>query len=177
VRDKDGISAAVAFLRLATDAALAGQSVLDRYDDLERAHGVHLTSQLSLHVPGAAEVMRRLRAAPPATLGGQPVDEHTDYAAPSAAGPPALGPRTPGLAPSGLPRSDVLSYRIGRDRVVIRPSGTEPKVKAYFEIVEPVPPGGLIAARMTAQRRLAPLREAVSALLTGLTTIAGQRQG
>src|SRR5512146_134893 len=135
VRDKDGISAAVAFLRLATDAALAGQSVLDRYDDLERAHGVHLTSQLSLPIPGAAEVMRRLRAAPPATLGGQPVDEHTDYAAPSAAGPPALGPRTPSLTPSSLPRSDVLSYRIGRDRVVIRPSGTEPKVKAYFEIV------------------------------------------
>jgi phosphomannomutase len=167
VRDKDGISAAVAFLRLAAEAALAGQSVLDRYDDLERAHGVHLTSQLSVRIPGTAEVMRRLRAAPPATLGGQPVDEHTDYAASAAA---------PGLPPSGLPPSDVLSYRIGRDRVVIRPSGTEPKVKAYFEIVEPVPPGGLIAARMTAQRRLAPLREAVSALFTGLTTITGQRQ-
>jgi phosphomannomutase len=173
VRDKDGISAAVAFLRLATDAALAGQSVLDRYDDLERAHGVHLTSQLSLPIPGATEVMRRLRAAPPATLGGQPVDEHTDYAAPAA----AAGPPSPGLTPSGLPLSDVLSFRIGRDRVVIRPSGTEPKVKAYFEIVEPVPPGGLIAARMTAQRRLAPLREAVSALLTGMTTIADQRHG
>jgi phosphomannomutase len=172
VRDKDGISAAVTFLRLATDAALAGQSVLDRYDDLERAHGVHLTSQLSLPIPGAAEVMRRLRAAPPATLGGQPVDERTDYDPPAAAGPPS-----PGLTPSGQPRSDVLSFRIGRDRVVIRPSGTEPKVKAYFEIVEPVPPGGLIAARMTAQRRLAPLREAVRALLTGMTTIAGQRPG
>jgi phosphomannomutase len=167
VRDKDGISAAVAFLRLAAEAALAGQSVLDRYDDLERAHGVHLTAQLSVRIPGIAEVMRGLRAAPPATLGGQPVDEHTDYAASAAA---------PGLRPSRLPPSDVLSYRIGRDRVVIRPSGTEPKVKAYFEIVEPVPPGGLIAARMTAQRRLAPLREAVSALLTGMTTINGQRR-
>lgn len=171
VRDKDGISAAVAFLRLATEAALAGQSVLDQYDDLERAHGVHLTSQLSLRIPGTAEVMRRLRAAPPATLGGQPVDQHTDYAAP----PPARA-AAPGLPPSGLPPADVLSYRIGRDRVVIRPSGTEPKVKAYFEIVEPVPAGGLIAARVTAQRRLAPLREAVSALLTGMTTITGQRQ-
>jgi len=172
VRDKDGISAAVAFLSLATDAALAGQSVLDRYDDLERAHGVHLTSQLSLRIPGTAEVMRLLRAAPPVTLGGQPVDDHTDYAAPAASGQPA-----PGLAPSGLPPSDVLSYRIGRDRVVIRPSGTEPKVKAYFEIVEPVLPGGLIAARMTAQRRLEPLREAVSALLTGMTSIAASTAG
>jgi phosphomannomutase len=169
VRDKDGISAAVAFLSLATDAARAGQSVLDRYDDLERAHGVHLTSQLSLPIPGTAEVMRRLRAAPPATLGGRRVDDHTDYAAPAGA--------AAGLPSSGLPPSDVLSFRIGRDRVVIRPSGTEPKVKAYFEIVEPVAPGGLIGARMTAQRRLAPLREAVSALLAGMTTIAGQRRG
>jgi phosphomannomutase len=166
VRDKDGISAAVAFLSLAAGAARDGQSVLDRYDDLERAHGVHLTSQLSLRIPGTAEVMRRLRAAPPATLDGRPVDGHTDYAAAASGGPS-----------SGLPPSDVLSYRIGRDRVVIRPSGTEPKVKAYFEIVEPVPPGGLIAARMTAQRRLRPLREAVGALLTGMTTITGQHGG
>jgi phosphomannomutase len=160
VRDKDGIGAAVAFLRLASDAARSGQSVLDRYDALERAHGVHLTSQLSLPIGGTAEVMRRLRAAPPATLGGRPVSGHTDYAEPG----------------TGLPASDVLSFRVEGDRVVIRPSGTEPKVKAYLEIVEPVAHGGLNAARMTAQRRLIPLREAVSALLTGVTTITGPRQ-
>jgi phosphomannomutase len=160
VRDKDGIGAAVAFLRLASDAARAGQSVLDRYDALEREHGVHLTSQLSLRISGTAEVMRLLRAAPPATLGGRPVSGHTDYAAPG----------------TGLPASDVLSFRIEGDRVVIRPSGTEPKIKAYLEIVEPVVRGGLNAARMTAQRRLIPLREAVSALLTGVTTIASPRQ-
>ena len=104
--------------------------------------------------------MRKLRADPPASLGGQQVDAFIDYAG---------GPAT------GLPPSDVLSFRLGRDRVVIRPSGTEPKVKAYFEIVEPVPPGGLIATRLRAQRRLAPLREAVSALLTGMSTIWGQQ--
>ena len=159
VRDKDGIGAAVTFLRLATEAAQAGRSVLDLYDALELEHGVHLTSQLSLSIAGIAEVMRMLRADPPASLGGQQVDAFTDYARDSA---------------TGLPPSDVLSFQLGRDRVVIRPSGTEPKVKAYFEIVEPVPPGGLIATRLRAQRRLAPLREAVSVLLTGMSTIWGQ---
>ena len=66
----------------------------------------------------------------------------------------------------------MLSFRLGGDRVVIRPSGTEPKVKAYFEIVEPVPPGGLIATRIIAERRLAPLREDVSALLTEMSARA-----
>ena len=159
MRDKDGISAAVTFLRLATDAASAGRSVLDLYDDLEREHGVHLTSQLSLTIPGTTEVMRRLRAAPPRTLGGQPVDAITDYADPG----------------TGLPRSDVLAFRAGHDRVVIRPSGTEPKVKSYLEIVEPVPPGGLTAARLAAQRRLHPLREAVSTLLAGMPSITDRR--
>ena len=100
--------------------------------------------------------MRQLRADPPASLGGRQVDACVDYAAGAA---------------TGLPPSDVLSFRLDRDRVVIRPSGTEPKVKAYFEIVEPVPPGGLIATRLIAQRRLAPLREAVSTLLTGMSAI------
>ena len=163
VRDKDGIGAAVAFLRLATEAAGEGRSILDLYDELESEHGVHLTSQLSLFIPGTAEVMRRLRAAPPATLGGQPVDACTDY---------VTGTLDP--AP-GLPPADALALRIGPDRVVIRPSGTEPKIKAYLEVVEAVPPGGLIAARLAAQRRLVPLREVVSDLLTGLATVTGQR--
>ena len=158
VRDKDGIGAAVTFLRLATEAARAGRSVLDLYDALEREHGVHLTAQLSLRIPGTGEVMRQLRASPPASLGGLPVDACTDYA------------RDP--EDTGLPPSEVLSFRLGRDRVVIRPSGTEPKVKAYFEIVEPVPPGGLIATRIIAERRLAPLRADVSALLTEMSARA-----
>jgi len=175
VRDKDGIGAAVAFLRLATGAARAGQSVLDLYDELEREHGVHLTSQLSLHVPGTAEVMRRLRTAPPASLGGQDVDASTDYGA--AGGYEGASPRGSTAPPGELPPSDVLSFRIGQDRVVIRPSGTEPKIKAYIEVVEPVPAGGLIAARLTAQRRLQPLRESVNAMLTGKPIITDHRRG
>ena len=73
VRDKDGIGAALAMLAVAAEAKAAGRSVLDRYDELERAHGVHLTSQVTLRTADQARVMRRLRADPPAELGGQPV--------------------------------------------------------------------------------------------------------
>ena len=85
VRDKDGIGAALAMLRLATEAKAAGRSVLDRYDELESAHGVHLTSQVTLRTTDQAQVMRRLRADPPAELGGRPVTELVDLAAGAAA--------------------------------------------------------------------------------------------
>jgi phosphomannomutase len=66
---------------------------------------------------------------------------------------------------TGLPPSDVLSYALPRARVVIRPSGTEPKIKAYLEVVEPAG-RDLAAARAAAGDRMAPLRLAVTALLT-----------
>ena len=69
VRDKDGIGAALAMLRLAAAAKAAGRSVAGAYDDLETAHGVHLTSQVTLRTPDQAQVMRSLRAAPPAAPG------------------------------------------------------------------------------------------------------------
>jgi phosphomannomutase len=64
-----------------------------------------------------------------------------------------------------LPSADVLSYQLLGARVVIRPSGTEPKIKAYLEIVEPVIGGRLEPARQSAAGRLGALREAVAALL------------
>ena len=73
VRDKDGFGAALAMLRLAEGAKSAGRSVLDFYDDLERAHGVHLTSQLTLRTTDQAQVMSRLRSAPPDAFDGEPV--------------------------------------------------------------------------------------------------------
>ena len=73
VRDKDGFSAALAMLGLAAQARAAGQSVLDRWDALETAHGVHLTAQLTLPTRAPGEIMAGLRAAPPAALGGSPV--------------------------------------------------------------------------------------------------------
>ena len=154
VRDKDGISAALAVLSLATTARTAGRSLLDRWDALEAAHGVHLTAQVTLHAPSPAGIMGRLRAAPPAALAGQPVTGSADLAA---------GAGTAGV--SGLPPADVLIYRLPGARVVIRPSGTEPKLKAYLEIVEPATARTLVAARAAAAARLAPLRTAVADLV------------
>jgi phosphomannomutase len=152
VRDKDGIGAALAMLVLATDAAAAGRSVLDRYDELETAHGVHLTSQVTLRTGDQAQVMSRLRTAPPDALGGEPVSGMVDLSA------------TEGAA---LPPADVLIFRLPGARVVLRPSGTEPKIKCYIEIVEPLAGRSLGTAREAAAGRLAPLRSALQALLEG----------
>jgi phosphomannomutase len=152
VRDKDGIGAALAMLALAAGAKAADRSVLDRYDALEIAHGVHLTSQVTLRTADQAQVMRRLRADPPAELGGQPVTDLVDL---------AVAPRP------GLPAADVLILRLPGARVVLRPSGTEPKIKCYIEIVEPLAGRPLPAARGSAAERLAPLRHALEAVLVG----------
>ena len=151
VRDKDGMSAALALLSLAATARAAGQSLLDRWDALEAAHGVHLTAQVTLPTRAPAQVMAGLRARPPARVADLPVTAVTDLAA----------------GASGLPPSDVLTYHLAGARVVIRPSGTEPKVKAYLEVVEPVVGGSLAVARSAAAGRLAPLRAAVAALVAG----------
>ncbi len=155
VRDKDGISAALALLGLATAALAAGESLLDRWDALEAAHGVHLQAQLTLSSATPGQIMARLRADPPGTLGGQPVRSVDDLAGGGA-----------------LPPSDVLRYHLDGARVVVRPSGTEPKLKAYLEVIEPVAagsaaPAGLAAARRSAAARMAPLRAAIHSLLTG----------
>jgi phosphomannomutase len=150
VRDKDGMSAALALLSLAATARAAGRSLLDRWDALETAHGVHLTAPVTLPTPSPAQVMARLRAHPPAALGGLPVTGTTDLAA----------------GADGLPPSDVLTYHLPGARVVIRPSGTEPKLKAYLEVVEPVGGGSLGDARAAATARLTPLRHAVATLVS-----------
>jgi phosphomannomutase len=151
VRDKDGIGAALAVLSLAARARSGGESLLEAYDALEIAHGVHLTEQLTVATTAPVHVMSRLRVAAPPELAGQPVLSTSDL--------------TGGTA--DLPSADVLSYRMRGARVVIRPSGTEPKIKAYLEVVEPVIAGRLTEARRAARARLDPLREAVRVLLDG----------
>ena len=151
VRDKDGMSAALALLSLAAAAHAAGQSLLDRWDALEAAHGVHLTAQVTLPTRAPAQVMSGLRARPPDTVADLPVAAITDLAE----------------GASGLPPADVLTYHLAGARVVIRPSGTEPKIKAYLEVVEPVADGSLATARAAASGRLTPLRSAVAALVAG----------
>lgn len=161
VKDKDGISAALAVLAMAAEAKAEGRSLPGLYDDLERQHGVHLTEQLSLRIPDTGAVMRRLRAATPRELGGQAVTGVTDYLQAADGARPAA---------TALPSSDVLSFSLAGARVVIRPSGTEPKIKSYLEVTQPVVAGGsgdpLETARNQARARLVPLRAAVADLLS-----------
>lgn len=149
VRDKDGLGAALAVLSLAARARSVGESLLETYDALELEHGVHLTEQLTVRTTAPVHVMSSLRAAAPSELAGQPVVSTSDL--------------TGGTA--DLPSADVLRYWLAGARVIIRPSGTEPKIKAYLEIVEPVIAGRLTEARRAAKARMEPLREAVRKLL------------
>jgi phosphomannomutase len=149
VRDKDGISAALAILALAAVARSVGESLQDAYDALEVQHGVHLTAQVSLHAVAVVDVMSRLRSAPPEQLAGHPVTAVTDYSGGS----------------RDLPSADMLAYQLPGARVLIRPSGTEPKVKIYLEVVELVTGRTLLAARQEAAARMAGLRAAVTDLL------------
>jgi phosphomannomutase len=159
VADKDGLSAALVAAELAAVEKAAGRTLGDRLDDVASRLGVHLTAQLSLRgrdegaIARFAAVMVRLRRRPPAELAGLAVTEVVDYLA---------GDR-------GLPPADMLAWHLGRAaRVVVRPSGTEPKLKAYLEVVTG-PPGrsALATARDRAGRMLAELRRAVSELLAG----------
>ena len=150
VRDKDGIGAALAVLGLAARARSGGESLLEVYDALEARYGVHLTAQVTVPTRAPADITARLRAAAPTFLGGQAVI--------------SVGDLTGGKG--GLPSADVLIYKLAGARVVIRPSGTEPKIKAYLEIVEPTAGGRLAQARRAAAARMGPLRDAVTGLLT-----------
>jgi phosphomannomutase len=161
VRDKDGITASLAVALLAADARRRGLTLLDLLDDLAVRVGVHLTSARSVRLADAddiATIMGRLRAAPPSQLAGRPVTAHRDLLR----GGPA----------AALPPADVLELSLDQDRVIIRPSGTESKLKIYFEVVEAVagrtradvPP-----ARTRAHRRLTELTAAIDTLLAELT--------
>jgi len=150
VRDKDGISAALALLSLAASEQSEGRSLQDAYDALEEAHGVHLTAQLSVHTEAAIDIMSRLRAAPPPDLAGLPVLAVTDY--------------TGGF---DLPSADMLGYELPDARVVIRPSGTEPRIKAYLEVTQLLAGRTLADARQTAQERMSRLHAAVADMLAG----------
>lgn len=145
VRDKDGISAAALAVQLATELRAGGSSLRERLDELHRCHGVYVTGQVTVRFPpseaqsGPAAATARLREHPPAELAGQPVVSVTDYRA-------ASGP---------LPPADMLAFGLeAGDRVVVRPSGTEPKLKAYIETVEQLAAGDLDAARHRARDRL-----------------------
>lgn len=160
VRDKDGLSAAALFAELTAVAAAEGRSVPDELDRLARTYGAYESAQVSLVKTGLAGAeairahMRTLRSSRPARLGGLKVERIRDFLE-SAAGA------------SGLPPSDVLAFDLeGGARFVARPSGTEPKLKLYFDAQAPVAPGEEVAeARSRASALVAALRSDVLALL------------
>jgi phosphomannomutase len=151
--DKDGISAAVQVLALARELRDRGASMLDRLDEIAADHGIYATAQLSLRVSNVADVaplLDRLRTAPPARLGGLDVVQVDDLGAGSVDLPP-----TPGLR---------LRLSTGA-RVVVRPSGTEPKLKCYLEVVLDAV-DGVPAARVAAADRLEAVRRDLAAALS-----------
>ncbi|MFF7978102.1 phospho-sugar mutase [Streptomyces sp. NPDC007901] len=154
VRDKDGITAALLITELASVLKEEGRTLLDLLDDLAVEHGLHATDQLSVRVQDLsliAAAMRRLREQPPAELAGLPVTKAEDL--------------TQGTAT--LPPTDGLRYTLTGARVIVRPSGTEPKLKCYLEVVVPV----------TDHDALPKAREQATALLAAikhdLSTAAG----
>jgi len=151
VADKDGVSAALLLCEVAARAKAEGRSLLDLLDDIAVAHGLHATDQLSVRVSDLGEIaaaMERLRNGPPSVLGGSPVTTADDLTAGSA----------------DLPPTDGLRYRTeDGSRVVVRPSGTEPKLKCYLEVVVPVVDGDVATARTEAATRLTALRADIAA--------------
>lgn len=129
VRDKDGVSAVALFAEMAALAKSQGSSVRARLDALYRKYGVFLTKQESMVLPGAdgkakiASIMQGLRDKAPSEIGGFAVETSHDLE----------------QGAMGLPASNVLVYFLeGNRRIIVRPSGTEPKLKCYYEVREPV---------------------------------------
>lgn len=154
VRDKDGISASVLIAELAAAAKAEGKSIFDTLDELYLFHGLHASDQLSIRVADLGllgAMMNRLRVTPPESFGGSAVETYTDLSEGS----------------EHLPPTDGLLY-ITKDlsRVIIRPSGTEPKLKCYLEVIQSVGsaaelPQARQAARASLDNVLHDVREAL----------------
>jgi phosphomannomutase len=161
VRDKDGMSAALVLAGAAAEARSQGQTLAGLLDGITRRFGLYVTGQFSVGLAGGPEagaaLLAAARDAPPLSLLGQPVAAVDDL---------GLGLRTRADGakdPLAFPRSDVIIWRCANGtRVAVRPSGTEPKVKIYLQVV--LPAAGredLARLRDQAARRLDDLRQEV----------------
>ena len=154
VRDKDGISASLLIAELAAAAKAEGKTIFDTLDEIYLVHGLHASDQLSIRVADLGlldAMMNRLRADPPESFGGSTIETFVDLAEGS----------------EQLPPTDGLLY-LTKDlsRVIIRPSGTEPKLKCYLEVIKSVGSAAELAetrhaARTTLDHILADVREAL----------------
>lgn len=140
VRDKDGITAALAVADLIAELKAESRSILDLLDDLAREHGLYATRQVSLRVADLSTIrtiMESLRSQPPATVGKRAVETIVDL-----------------QQGTDLPPTDGLVLTLaGQGRIIVRPSGTEPKIKAYLQVVVEVG-SSIDDARETAERQL-----------------------
>jgi phosphomannomutase len=152
VRDKDGISAALAVLALFSELRAAGETLESHLDAFALEFGAFASAQISIRVADLAEIpraMSRLRSAPPAEVGGIRVDGVDDYL----------------LGVDGFPPNDILRLRLaGGGRVIVRPSGTEPKLKCYLDAS---------AAEGSAAERRAAAAAAVATLEAGMRKLLG----
>jgi phosphomannomutase len=157
VADKDGLSAALALAHLADELRRHGQTLMDRLDEIEQRFGVHSILQLSLRAEGPTglraiiDSVQNLRDNPPTSLGGLAVSAFFDLAH----GYEGLGP------------TDGVLLQLGTSgRVVVRPSGTEPKLKAYIEITSaPSDATPLSEQRRHGESRVAAVRRDLESLL------------
>lgn len=121
VRDKDGISAALAILDLANDLARQGRTLWDYLDDIESAVGGFASTQITIALAGQSDkpsVSGMLRAQPPSMLGSQMITRTDDFSS--------------GF--EGFPPENIIRYFLeGGSRIIVRPSGTEPKLKVYLD--------------------------------------------
>jgi phosphomannomutase len=151
IRDKDGISAAVAFLDLASSLAAGGLTIADQLDRFSERFGHFASDQISLRVTDLADIdriMARLRATPPAAIGGVDVSSIDDLA--------------DGF--EALPPSDVLRIWLADgSRVMVRPSGTEPKLKVYIDASSDQ--GTAAERRAAAEARVGELADGMRELL------------
>jgi phosphomannomutase len=156
VADKDGISAAVVFADLARGLKAEGRSVLDLLADLHRRHGLWVSHQHSVVHEGAAgarriaEAMARIGDAPPSVIAGAPVTAVTDFRTGAQARAPWLG------------EHDLVAFTLDEGRVMIRPSGTEPKCKIYVDV----------RAELAADASLADIADAERALTVRAADLA-----
>ena len=161
VLDKDGLSAALVMADVAATLKAEGRTIVGALDDLAVRHGVHLTGGRNVRLSGAdgmalvTGTLQRLQMTPPDAVDGVSVVEVADHMT-------GVRRRADGIEePLTTPSTDLVGLTLAdRSRLQVRPSGTEPLLKFYVEVVEPVTRNDVGGARDRAARRLARLTDA-----------------